>query len=91
VNRQIAPDIKEDMFITMSYLVVDRTGSKLTLSRAGHNAALLWRKAATGKIESIHPPGLGVGIDKGTCLSVSPRTPSFDMQPGDTCCSTPTA
>ncbi len=82
VNRQIAPDIREDMFITMSYVVLDQDGSKLTLSRAGHNAALLWRKA-TGKVESIHPPGLGVGIDKGAVFERVTKDESFEMQVGD--------
>ena len=82
VNRQIAPDIREDMFITMSYVVVEQDGSKLTLSRAGHNAALLWRKA-TGKVETIHPPGLGVGIDKGAVFERVTKDASFEMQTGD--------
>ena len=82
VNRQIAPDIREDMFITMSYVVVEPDGSKLTLSRAGHNAALLWRKA-TGKVETIHPPGLGVGIDKGAVFERVTKDASFEMQTGD--------
>ncbi len=82
VNRQIAPDIREDMFITMSYVVLDQDGSKLTISRAGHNAALLWRKA-TGKVESIHPPGLGVGIDKGAVFERVTKDESFEMQVGD--------
>lgn len=82
VNRQIAPDIREDMFITMSYLVVDKDGSKLTIARAGHNAALLWRKAS-GQVEAIHPPGLGVGIDKGDVFERVTKDESFEMQPGD--------
>jgi sigma-B regulation protein RsbU (phosphoserine phosphatase) len=82
VNRQIAPDMREDMFITMSYFVVDKDGSELTLARAGHNAALLWRKAS-GQVEAIHPPGLGVGIDKGTVFERVTKDESFEMQPGD--------
>ena len=34
VNRQLYPDIREDMFITMLYMVLDNSG-KLTLARAG--------------------------------------------------------
>jgi len=82
VNRQIAPDIREDMFITMSYVVIDKDGTKLTLSRAGHNAALLWRKA-TGQVEAIHPPGLGVGIDKGDVFERVTKDESFEMHAGD--------
>ena len=38
VNRQLYPDIKEDMFISMAYLVVDHTLGSITLARAGHDA-----------------------------------------------------
>lgn len=82
VNRQIAPDIREDMFITMAYVVAEKNSSRLTLSRAGHNAALLWRKA-TGNVEALHPPGLGVGIDKGDVFERVTKDLSFEMQPGD--------
>ncbi|MFO1484490.1 MAG: GAF domain-containing SpoIIE family protein phosphatase [Verrucomicrobiaceae bacterium] len=82
VNRQIAPDIREDMFITMSYIVAEPDGSKLTLARAGHNAALLWRKES-GKVEALHPPGLGVGLDKGAVFERVTKDLSFEMQPGD--------
>lgn len=82
VNRHIAPDIREDMFITMSYVVVEKDGTHLTMARAGHNAALLWRKA-TGKVEAIHPPGLGVGIDKGDVFERVTKDATFEMQIGD--------
>lgn len=82
VNRLIAPDIREDMFVTMSYVVAEPDSSCLTLVRAGHNAALLWRKT-TGKVEVMHPPGLGVGIDKGDVFERVTKDFSFDMQPGD--------
>lgn len=82
VNRLIAPDIREDLFITMTYVVVEKDGSRLTLARAGHNAALLWHKA-TGEVEMLHPPGLGVGIDTGDVFERVTKDESFEMQPGD--------
>ncbi len=82
VNRQIAPDIREDMFITMTYVVAEKDSSRLTLVRAGHNASLLWRKA-TGKVEALHPPGLGLGIDKGEVFERVTKDFSFAMEPGD--------
>src|SRR6266850_2224347 len=38
VNRQLYPDIKEDMFISMAYLVLDLPRGTVTLARAGHDA-----------------------------------------------------
>jgi len=65
VNRQLYPDIKEDMFISMAYLVLDHARATVTLSRAGHDAPLLYR-AATQELTQIKPPGLVVGIDSGS-------------------------
>ena len=64
VNRQLYPDIKEDMFISMVYLILDHVRATVTLSRAGHDAPMLYR-AATGELTRINPPGLVLGIDSG--------------------------
>ncbi|CAN5554288.1 hypothetical protein BH20VER3_BH20VER3_23640 [soil metagenome] len=64
VNRQLYPDIKEDMFISMAYLILDQENDQLILSRGGHDAPLLYR-AATGQVEVLKPPGMALGIDSG--------------------------
>ena len=64
VNRQLYPDIKEDMFISMAYLILDHKRNQVTLSRGGHDAPLLYR-AATGEVEVLKPPGMALGIDSG--------------------------
>ena len=38
VNQQLYPDIKEDMFISMAYLIIDSVSPSVTLARAGHDA-----------------------------------------------------
>src|SRR5919204_2118155 len=65
VNRQLYPDIKEDMFISMAYLVVDHAVGSVTLARAGHDAPLQYRRAQQ-TVELIKPPGMVVGIDSGS-------------------------
>src|SRR5947209_608470 len=46
VNRQLYPDIKEDMFISMAYLILDHVHNGVTLARAGHDAPLLYKRAS---------------------------------------------
>ncbi|MEP7070756.1 MAG: GAF domain-containing SpoIIE family protein phosphatase [Verrucomicrobiota bacterium] len=65
VNRQLYPDIKEDMFISMAYLVLDQQSGGVTLARAGHDAPLHYRHA-TEAVETVKPPGMAVGIDSGS-------------------------
>lgn len=64
VNRQLYPDIKEDMFISMAYVILDHKNNHVTLSRGGHDAPLLYR-AKTGEVEVLKPPGMALGIDSG--------------------------
>jgi len=64
VNRQLYPDIKEDMFISMAYLILDHARNGVTLARAGHDAPLLYKRASQ-TVTPLKPPGMVVGIDSG--------------------------
>jgi Serine phosphatase RsbU, regulator of sigma subunit len=65
VNRQLYPDIKEDMFISMAYLILDAQNGSVTIARAGHDAPLLYRRGKQ-EAELVKPPGMVVGIDSGS-------------------------
>src|SRR5271169_3731950 len=79
VNRQLYPDIQEDMFITMIYLIVDPSG-KLTLARAGHETAL-WCKDHFKHIETIDAPGMALGIDAGDVFDEVIRDVTVELSP----------
>src|SRR6202049_1590110 len=64
VNRQLYPDIKEDMFISMAYLILDLVRGGVTLARAGHDAPLLYKRVSQ-TVTPLKPPGMVVGIDSG--------------------------
>ena len=64
VNRQLYPDIKEDMFISMAYLIIEQGSNEVVLSRAGHDAPLLYR-ARDRSVTKVNPPGMALGIDSG--------------------------
>ena len=64
VNRQLYPDIKEDMFISMAYLILDHERDGVTLARAGHDAPLLYKRASQS-VTPVKSPGMVVGIDSG--------------------------
>src|SRR6266571_4327441 len=65
VNRQLYPDIKEDMFISMAYLILDHARNGVTLSRGGHDAPLLYQRT-TETVTTLKPPGMALGIDSGS-------------------------
>jgi phosphoserine phosphatase RsbU/P len=64
VNRQLYPDIREDMFISMAYLIAHKADHELVLARAGHDAPLQYR-ASDASVVKINPPGMALGIDSG--------------------------
>lgn len=82
VNRQLCPDIREDMFVSMTYLVLQADSPEITFARAGHTLPLLWRKS-TGQVEELKSGGLAVGIDKGDVFERVTKNVTFTMEPGD--------
>src|SRR5438105_3690081 len=65
VNRQLYPDIKEDMFISMAYVILDPANNKVTMARAGHDAPLLYKRS-TQTVTPVKPRGMALGIDSGS-------------------------
>lgn len=82
VNRQLFPDIREDMFISMAYGILDESTGKLVLSRAGHDPALLFRKD-TGKVELLRSPGLALGVDGGAVFERVTKDQEIELFAGD--------
>ncbi len=82
VNRQLYPDIREDMFITMIYMVMEASGT-LTLARAGHESAL-WCRDHFKHIETIEAPGIALGIDPGDVFDEVIRDVTVQLSPLDT-------
>jgi phosphoserine phosphatase RsbU/P len=82
VNRQLFPDIREDMFISMAYGILDETCHTLTLARAGHDPALHYC-SDTGKVELLRSPGLALGVDGGTVFERVTKDQEVTLMPGD--------
>ena len=83
VNRFLFADIREDMFVTLAYVILEKNSNRVTIARAGHDPPLLFRKV-NDSIETLQQPGLAVGIDEGDVFSRITKDRSFEMEPGDT-------
>lgn len=83
LNRQLFPDIREDMFITMVYLILDTDTHELRVARAGHEAPLIARDDFK-QVESIKCPGMALGIDGGPVFDEVVEDVVIPLQPGDT-------
>lgn len=82
VNRQLFPDIREDMFISLFYAVIEDDSGVVKMARAGHDPALLYR-AKGNSVELIKPPGLALGIDEGDVFERVTKVHEITMETGD--------
>jgi sigma-B regulation protein RsbU (phosphoserine phosphatase) len=82
VNRMIFSDIREDMFVSLAYCVIDIVTGEVALARAGHDPPFLFRQADRA-IEALRSPGLALGVDRGSVFERTTRDFKFQMQPGD--------
>lgn len=81
VNRQLFPDIREDMFISMAYTVL-APGNGIRMARAGHDPAL-WYHRKSDAVELLRPPGLALGVDGGVVFERVTKDLEITMEPGD--------
>ena len=82
VNSSIFPDIREDMFVSLLYLIVERGSNEITMARAGHEPPILYHRS-TGEIEVVETSGLAAGIDEGPVFKRSVKDYRFRMESGD--------
>ncbi|MBK1856497.1 SpoIIE family protein phosphatase [Verrucomicrobiaceae bacterium 5K15] len=82
VNRNLFPDVREDMFVSLAYVVLEHGSGNLKLARAGHDPPMMFR-SDTGTIENIKPPGLAIGIDEGEVFERVTKDLELEMASGD--------
>ncbi len=82
LNAQLYPDIREDMFISLAFVLLDRRNGNVLLVRAGHDAPLVYR-AADKSVSKVNPPGMAVGIDSGGAFNRVTKEFSLVLNPGD--------
>lgn len=82
VNRYLFPDIREDMFISMIYGILDPADGTFTFARAGHDPAMIFRKA-TGEVQLSKPKGMALGIDGGSVFERVTKDEKITLESGD--------
>lgn len=83
LNAQLYPDIKEGMFMSMVYLVLDRRSGDVSFTRGGHDAPLIWKAKDGSVVKAASKPGLAVGIDSGSAFNRVTAGFSLSLEPGD--------
>lgn len=87
LNRSLAGDMREGMYITMTYAVVDAGRNQVTVARAGHELTLLSRRdAGTGSYlsEFIGSEGMPVGLVDPELFDAAIEDKTLEFVPGST-------
>ena len=80
--RVLAPDLGEDMFVTMLYLVYNPRTRELRIARAGHDRPI-WDKASTGDQVPVESPGAAIGMGSPELFEQMLQETSIILSPGD--------
>jgi len=78
-NRIIAKDVKNVMFLTAIYLVLNIRTRTLEVVNAGHNPLIYWN-GETSKL--VNPAGIAIGFDYGPIFEASLRSEQLKLEPG---------
>lgn len=82
INRQLINDIRENMFVTSSYLILDVGKRQLSLARAGHLAAIVYRRAQSS-LELVKPVGIAIGATDAEIFEKVLAEATVVLNPGD--------
>lgn len=82
VNQLLFPDIREDMFISLFYLIINGADGKIIMARAGHDAPLFFHKN-DGSITLLKPGGMAIGVDDGAVFERVTKDHEITVEQGD--------
>lgn len=83
VNERLLIDTKENVFVTVTYAVLDIPNRRMKLVRAGHEPILIRRgDEYGGAISSLTPEGMAVGLLPGSFFENTEEV-ELELHPGD--------
>ncbi len=85
LNADIVDSMSNEMFVTMIYAIIDLEKSKITLARAGHEPALLYKESKSDvPAEKIRGLGMAVGMVESEIFDESINDVEIKFEVGDT-------
>lgn len=82
INRNVTPDLRGDMFVTMNVLSLTDVQAPVTLFRAGHEPALRLRPG--NDVEMLAPQGSALGLLEVKTFDQMLQPLTVEMKPNDT-------
>ena len=82
VNRSICGDIKDDMFVSLFYLILNTKRRTLNYARAGHDPSILLHADESG-YELLSSDGMALGVDGGSLFNQALEEVQIELKSGD--------
>jgi len=83
VNMSIYRDIRDDMFVSLFYLVLNVRKRTLNYARAGHDPSILFH-GKEQRYELLDRGGIALGLDEGAFFNETLEQGEVELSPGDT-------
>jgi serine phosphatase RsbU (regulator of sigma subunit) len=83
VNHELGRDVRRGMYVSALYVLIDAATGRARVACAGHKAPLLRIAAADGKLRTIQPEGIALGLDKGPVFDRTLKVVQIEIEPGD--------
>ena len=83
LNREMGAEMREDMFITIIYSIIDTEKQTLTIARAGHELPFLIHSNKEPGIESIASEGMALGMVPSEIFDAVIDDTTVPFSPGD--------
>lgn len=86
LNRSMSPDMRQDMFITLIFAVVDPAKNEVVFARAGHELPLLAshnRESGIAATEMIGSEGMAVGLVESELFDAVIEDKRVPFEPGN--------
>lgn len=82
-NRWIGRDVRPGIYATALYALVDPRRGRAIVASAGHKIPLLRVSAGDGKLRTVHPEGIALGLDRGVVFDQRLEVAEVPLEPGD--------
>jgi serine phosphatase RsbU (regulator of sigma subunit) len=86
-NAIISREIRQGMFVTVLYAILNRRDRTLTVCSAGHNPLVLCRpgngRPGGEEVKLVNPRGIAIGFDRGEVFSATLAEEIVELAPGD--------
>ena len=77
LNKKLFSNLDRQMFVTMTYAILDVENKRITFARAGHNPLL--KIGVNGTHQFLTPSGIGLGLESGQLFKEKLEEITFDL------------